>query len=145
MSIAYLKDEVVTVQLSKIANYIGSDIVDLVSLCYVSELDQLLIKDLKLPAGLTTYEYNITIEKTTQNMLVRVSLISESGVYGEYILPWSTENNIKVYNGSDAEVEKILSERHVSQVPVYSRDKGIVTWCVKSEDKITIGLGLMAE
>ena len=147
MSIASLKNEVITVQLSKISNYIGSDIVDLVSLCYISELDQLLIKNLTLPAGLTAYGYNMTIKKTTQGIFVRVSLISESEVYGEYTLPWSTESNIRVYNGSDAGVENyIQSERPylAPEVQVYSGDKGIVIWCVKIEDQITIGLGLMS-
>ena len=146
MSIASLKNEVITVQLSKIANYIGSDIVDLVSLCYISELDQMLIKTLTLPTGLTAYGYNMTIEKIGQSMLVRVYLISESEVYGEYILPWPTESNIRVYNDLDPEVENyIQSERPslILKLHVDDLDTGIMIWCVKLEDQITIGLGLM--
>jgi hypothetical protein len=147
MSIASLKNEVITVQLSKIANYIGSDIEDLVSLCYIGEQDQmLLIKNLTLPTGLTSFGYNMTIEKIGQNMLVRVYLISESEVYGEYILPWPTESNIRVYNGLDPEVENcIYSERPslTLKLDVDDLDTGIMIWCVKHEDQITIGLGLM--
>ncbi len=146
MSIASLKNEVITVQLSKIANYIGSDIVDLVSLCYISELNQMLIKNLTLPTGLTAYGYNMTIEKIGQSMLVRVYLISESLVYGEYILPWPTESNIRVYNGSDSEVKDYIhSERPslILKLHVDDLDTGIMIWCVKLEDQITIGLGLM--
>jgi len=75
MSIVSLKNEVITVQLSKIANYIGSDIEDLVSLCYISELKQMLIKNLTLPSGLTSYGYIMTIEKIGKSILVRVYLI----------------------------------------------------------------------
>ena len=146
ISIASLKNEVITVQLSKIANYIGSDIVDLVSLCYISELNQTLIKTLTLPTGLTAYGYNMTIEKIGQSMLVRVYLISESLVYGEYILPWPTESNIRVYNDLDPEVENYIhSERPslILKLHVDNLDMGIMIWCVKLEDQITIGLGLM--
>jgi hypothetical protein len=146
MSIASFKNEVITVQLSKIANYIGSDMVDLVSLCYISAEDQLLIKNITLPAGITAYQYNMAIEKTTQN-IVRVSLVSESYVYGDYALPWSTESSIIIYNGSNAEAKNyIQSERPYLNpvVGVYSGDKGIVIWCLKTENQITIGLGLMS-
>jgi len=146
MSIASLKNEVTTVQLSKIANYIGSNIEDLVSLCYISELNQMLIKNLTLPTGLTSYGYNMTIEKIGQSILVRVYLISESEVYGEYILPWPTESNIRVYNDLDPEVENyIQSERPslILKLHVDDLDTGIMIWCVKLEDQITIGLGLM--
>jgi hypothetical protein len=139
MSIASLKNEVVTVQLSKIANYIGSDIVDLVSLCYIGELDQLLIKNLTLPAGLTAYGYNMTVEKIGQNMVVRIYLISDSLVYGEYTLPWSTESNIEVYDGSGTYPDKLTPTFYVDNL-----DTGIVIWCTKIEDQITIGLGLMS-
>jgi hypothetical protein len=146
MSIASLKNEVITVQLSKIANYIGSDIVDLVSLCYISELDQMLIKNLTLPTGLTSYGYNMTIEKIGQSMLIRVYLVSESLVYGEYILPWPIESNIRVYNGLDSEVENYIQSERPSlllKLHVDNLDMGIMIWCVKLEDQITIGLGLM--
>ena len=146
MSIASLKNEVITVQLSKIANYIGSDIEDLVSLCYISELNQMLIKNLTLPTGLASYGYNMTIEKIGQSMLVRVYLISESEVYGEYILPWPTESNIRFYNGLDPEVENYTQSERPSlilKLHVDDLDTGIMIWCVKLEDQITIGLGLM--
>jgi hypothetical protein len=147
MSMASLKNEVITVQLSKIANYIGSNIEDLVSLCYISELDQMLIKNLTLPTGLTSYGFNMTIEKIGQSMLVRVYMISESSVYGEYILPWPTESNIRIYNGLDPEVENYIQSERPNLIPklqVDDLDTGIMIWCVKLEDKITIGLGLMS-
>jgi hypothetical protein len=142
MSIASLRNEVITVQLGRIANYVGSDIVDLVSLCYISELDQLVVKNLTLPAGLTAYGYDIAIEEMAQSFRVQAYLISESEVLGEYILPWSTESNIKVYNGSYAEVESDLYERYslIADTLVYSGDPRIGVWCVKTGDQITIGL-----
>jgi len=146
MSIASLKNEVITVQLSKIANYIGSDAVDLVSLCYISDLDQLLVKNLTLPSGLTAYGYNMTVERVGQSMLVRVYLISDTLVYGEYTLPWSTESSIEIYNGSYAEVEDYIQSERPSLTPTLHLDNldvGIVVWCAKIDDQITIGLGLM--
>jgi len=146
MSIASLKNEVITVQLSKIANYIGYDAVDLVSLCYISDLDQLLVKNLTLPSGLTAYGYNMTVERVGQSMLVRVYLISDTLVYGEYTLPWSTESSIEIYNGSYAEVEDYIQSERPSLTPTLHLDNldvGIVVWCAKIDDQITIGLGLM--
>jgi hypothetical protein len=148
MSISTLRREVIAVQLKGIANYISSDIVDLVSLCYISEINQTIIKSLNLPEGVTAYGYEITIEKTAQGMRVQTNLISESEVYGEYILPWSADSNIRIYNGSDEAVEnQIQSERpNLSpKVMVFSGETDIpVVWCVKIEDQITIGLGLLS-
>jgi len=144
ISINTLKNEAITVQLSKIANYIGSDIVDLVTLSHVSDLDQLLVKNLTLPAGITSYGYNMTIETIRQTMYVRVYLISDSLVYGEYALPWSTESSIKIYNGSDTKVESyIQTERHnlTPRLFLDNEDTGLVIWCAKIKDQITIGLG----
>jgi|GEM_PF-973874 len=146
MSISSLKNEVITVQLSKIADYIGSDTVDLVSLCYINDMDQMLVKNLTLPAGLTAYGYNMAVEKAGQSMFVRVYLISDSLVYGEYALPWSTESGIKVYNGSDAEVEGYIQSERPSLTPrlyVDNGDTGIVIWVAKIEDQVTVGLGIM--
>jgi len=145
-SIASLKNDVITVQLSKIAIHIGSDAVDLVSLCYISDLDQLLVKNPTLPAGLTAYGYNMTVERVGQSMLVRVYMISDSLVYGEYTLPWSTESSIAIYNGSDAVVENFVQSERPSLTPtlhVDNLDVGIVVWCAKINNQITIGLGLM--
>jgi hypothetical protein len=150
MSIASFKNEVITVQLSKIANYIGSDTVDLVSLCYISDENQTLIKKITLPAGLTAYGYNMTIEKIGQSMLVRVYLISDSDVYGEYTLPWSTESSIRNYNDLDAETKNETKNCIHTQfkrpyldpdAKVYSEDTDIMIWCLKTGDQITIGLG----
>ena len=139
MSINSFKNEVITVQLSKIANYIGSDTIDLVSLCYIDEGDQLLIKNLTLPAGLSAYGYNMTIEKIGESMLVRVYLISDSMVYGEYTLPWSTESSIKVYDGSGTYPVNLKPKLHVDNL-----DRGIAIWCIKTGDQITIGLRSMS-
>jgi hypothetical protein len=146
LSISSLRREVIAVQLGGIANYIGSDLVDLVSLCYVSETDQLVIKSLNFPEGVTAYGYEVTIENTAQGMRVQADLISESEVYGEYILPWSADSNIQIYyNGSD--VEGYIQSKGLNLDPetmVYSGETGIVVWCVKTENQVTIGLGLLS-
>jgi hypothetical protein len=147
MSIATLKNEAITVQLSKIANYIGSDMVDLVTLSCISDMNQLLVKNLTLPAGITSYGYNMTVETIGQTMFVRVYLFSDSLVYGEYALPWSTESSIQIYNGSETEVESYIQTERPSLTPRLFFDNsntGIVIWCAKIEDQITIGLGLMS-
>ncbi len=140
MSIAAFKNDIIVVQLSKIANYIGSDIVDLVSLCYLGDQDQFLIKNVTLPSGLTAYGYNITIEEIGQSLLVRVYLISDSYVYGEYALPWSTESNIEVYDGSGTYPSNLTPRFAVDNL-----EKGIVVWCQRAGDQITIGLGTRTE
>jgi hypothetical protein len=80
-------------------------------------------------------------------MFVRVYLFSDSLVYGEYALPWSTESSIQIYNGSETEVESYIQTERPSLTPRLFFDNsntGIVIWCAKIEDQITIGLGLMS-
>jgi hypothetical protein len=148
MSISSLRREVIAVQLRGIANYIGSDLVDLVSLCYMSETNQLVIKSLNFPAGLTAYGYEVTIENMAQSMRVQANLISEYEVYGEYILPWSADGTIRIYNGSDVEVENYIQSERPNLTPktmVFNGETGIVViWCAKIGDQITVGLGLMS-
>lgn len=149
MSISSLRREVIAVQLGGIANYVGSDLVDLVSLCYISEINQTIIKSLNFPEGITAYGYEVTLENTTNGMRVQANLISESEVYGEYILPWSADSNIRIYNGSDVNVENQIQSERPSlnpEVMVFNGETGIpVVWCVKIEDQITIGLGLLSD
>lgn len=147
-SVSSLKNEIISVQLGRIANYIGSDIIDLVSLCYTTNLDQLLIKQLNLPKGLTAYAYDLSLEKIGQSMVVRAYLISDSNIYGEFVLPFSIEGNIKLYNGSDSQIENFILSENPSLNPeleIYSRDANAVVWCAKIGGNITIGLGIIQE
>jgi hypothetical protein len=148
MSISALRSQVIAVQLGGIANYIGSDLVDLVSLCCISETDQLVIKSLNFPEGITAYGYEATLENTAQGIRVQANLISESEVYGEYILPWSADSHIRIYNGSDVEIENYIQSERPNlnpEVMVFNGETGtVVVWCVKIEDQITIGLGLLS-
>jgi hypothetical protein len=80
-------------------------------------------------------------------MRVQANLISESEVYGEYILPWSADSHIRIYNGSDVEIENYIQSERPNlnpKVMVFNGETGtVVVWCAKIEDQITIGLGLL--
>jgi len=123
---------------------------DLVSLCYISDEDQLLIKNITLPAGLTAYGYEMAIEKTGQSMRVRICLTTDSAVYGEYALPWSAESSIRNYDDLNA-TSKVETKNRIRtefkrsyldpDAKVYSEDRYIMIWCLKTGDQITVGLG----
>jgi hypothetical protein len=146
MSYSAFETRIVETQLEEVVNYISSNAIDLVSLCSLSNLDQLIMEELEVPERVNTNYYNITIERVkdpnTKEWLftVRAHLNSQPTILKESNLPWSAEGNLRVYNGTDP--LGITDSTLQPELIVSSNSANIVVWCLKNGEKTTIGLGL---
>lgn len=134
-----LQTEALAHQLQEVADYVSANLVDLVSLCFISPTDQLLIKGLEMPENIGTDLYIVTLTNTTnpitqENLLVvRAFFNSRPSIYKESLLPWST---VKMWNGT--EISGLQPSLSIS-----SGASNIVAWALKQGDEITVGLGVM--
>jgi len=142
LSYTSLQLQIIAVNLEKISNYVASNVMDMVSLCYMSGVNQVISKRLEIPARIGAYGYNITILQMTgeENFKVRAYLVSRPTIYGESTLPWSTSGMMKIYNGTDIGIENLSFDPKIS---VFSGSSNIVVWCLKRDNEILIGLGIM--
>jgi hypothetical protein len=146
LSFVSMKQEITSVQLEKVSKYFAANIVDLVSLSYMSETNQLIIKRLDIPNSLMGYGYAVEIFSTTEGITVKSSLLSISTVSGETALPWGSDAKIHVYNQTCTEVEQYIQAKQPSlnpDVEVFSSQFNIVAWCLKQDNEITIGVGTL--
>ncbi|MCK4953332.1 hypothetical protein KAS14_06070 [Candidatus Bathyarchaeota archaeon] len=144
-SISYssFKNRIIATQLEEVADYVSSNVIDLVSLCSLSNLDQLIIKELDIPEFVSeTYYYNVTLvqikDPNTQEWLfaIRTYPVSRPTIITESNLPWSANGNIMVYNGTDPIETTLQLKVTVSSLA------NVVAWCSKSDEKTSIGLGV---
>jgi hypothetical protein len=144
-SISYssFKNRIIATQLEEVADYVSSNVIDLVSLCSLSNLDQLIIKELDIPEVVSeTYYYNITLvqikDSNTQEWLfaIRTYPVSQPTIIKESNLPWVADGNIMVYNGTDPVETTLKLKVTVSSLA------NVVAWCSKSGEKISIGFGV---
>jgi hypothetical protein len=141
-----LKEEITIAQLEKVSNYFAADMVDLVSLCYTSTMDQLIIKKLDIPISLMGYGYGVTIFSTADRIIVTSSLTSVTSVTGYSSLPWAVDAKVHLYNQTDTEINQYIQTKQPSLTmydEVYSSEFNIVVWCLKLDNEITIGLGIL--
>jgi len=135
-----LQTETLAQQLQEAADYVSANLVDLVSLCFISPTDQILIKGLEMPENVGTNLYSVTIsEKTnpiTQEklLMVRAFFNSRPSIYRESLLPWST---VKIWNGT--EIPSLQPSLSIS-----SGTSNVVAWALKCGEEITVGLGVMS-
>ena len=89
-------------KLTETANYVSSNIVDLVSLCFMSGLDQNLTKLLELPPSIDDRLYTIEIVPYSDPVMgepiyiVRAFLTPTPSTYGQAELPWTTNSFFNV-------------------------------------------------
>ncbi|MEM3040964.1 MAG: hypothetical protein QXG97_02915 [Nitrososphaerota archaeon] len=142
ISYASLQFQVIALNLEKVSNYVASNVVDTISLCYMTETNQVIYKKLEIPAKIGVYGYNVTILQIAgeENFKVRSYLVSRPAIYGESTLPWSTSGLIGIYNGTDLGIDDLSFDPEIS---VSSGLSNIVVWCSKLGDDILIGLGIM--
>jgi len=138
-----LQRETLAMQLQEAADYVSSNLVDLVSLCFISPTDQLLIKTLEMPENIGVNVYTVTlVEKTNpvtheKLMIVKAHFDFRPSIYRESLLPWTT---IKIWNGTSigdlGRVEPKLS--------ISSSASNMVIWALRQAEEITVGLGVMS-
>ena len=140
LSYSSLQSEIMVSNLQEVADYVSSEIVDLVSLGSLSAEGQLLIKELQLPEKIGGHVYNLTITESGDTLKVQVYLRSDPSVFGESILPWLIGGYIQPFNGTGASIN---STRITPQTTISSISKNPVVWCMRNSGKITFGFGVM--
>jgi len=136
-----LQRETLATQLQEAADYVSSNLVDLVSLCFISPTDQVLIKTLEMPENIGINVYTVTlVEKTnpiTQEKLFVVKAFFDfrPSIYRESLLPWTT---IKIWNGTTIDDLGRVTPRF----SISSSLSNIAIWALKRGDEITVGLGV---
>jgi len=136
-----LRIEAISRQLQEAADYVASNIADLVSLCFINPIDQLVIKTLDLPEKIGEDYYSIIIVKPIVSdageeiILVKAYLNSNPYVYGEAILPFAM---INLWDGEESIDSSIVQPKRV----VSSSTPNSVIWALARNGTITIGLGV---
>jgi len=134
-----LQLEILACDLQDVSQHVSGEIVDLVSLCYLSTGDQLIFKELDIPKNINLEAYNVSIVSSQGLLKVVAQSIVRLSLYGESLLPWSADGNIGFYNGTDPGIN---DPRITPKVSVSSISENLIVWCLKKEDRITFGLGL---
>ena len=149
-----LNSEAYRAQLGQAADYIASNIVELVTLSHLVEDDMFLIKTLEMPTFIGERIYNISLiqraEKEGGQEYVSVYLfIDKLHIGASSELPWSINPNIQRYvNQSLQPPENLIMSRHqlsdagVSRSIISDSPAAIVVWCSKVDDVIVFGVGV---
>ncbi len=135
-----LQLEILAYNLQDVSQYVSGEIVDLVSLCYLSTEDQVIFKQLDIPQNISLEAYNLSIVSSQGLLKVIAQSIVRPSLYGESLLPWSADGKIGFYNGTDP---GITDTRITIKPRVSSVWKNLIVWCLKKGDRITFGLGQM--
>jgi hypothetical protein len=126
-----IEKEAVAFKLRDIANQVSSTIVDLVSLCFLSEVDQNLTKRIELPSGIDNNLYTIKIDTYTDFLIdetyyvIRTYLTSKPTIFEQSELPWTVNGLLNIDAGAST---------------VSNGSGKIVITCEKTGDIITLGL-----
>lgn len=93
-----VQSEVVVSKLTETASHVSFNIVDLVSLCFLSDADQNLTKTVGLPPSIYDNLYTIEIVPFSDLVMgetiyiVRAYLTLSPSTYGQSELPWTTDS-----------------------------------------------------
>jgi len=127
---ASYQTQLIASNLKDVADYVASNIVDLVSLCYLSHGDQNLNITIKIPTRIGNDIYTIRIfsfsdPNAEENLyIVRAYLTSNPSTYGQAELPWSSSEYVSVDPAASS---------------VSSSIGYLVIWCRKTDENIVIG------
>jgi hypothetical protein len=134
-----LQDRIALGQLDDVANVISLDSTELISLILLSEHDNLLVLDLKIPAEIHTAIYNVTLLRVVSgdetHLTVHVMLDQSS--YAQRALPWAASDQLRLYDGAPLTLAGVTPLRSV-----YSSTANAVLWCERRGTVVTIGLGV---
>jgi hypothetical protein len=149
-----LNSEAYRAQLGQAADYIASNIVELVTLSHLVEDDMFLIKTLEIPTFIGERLYNISLiqmaEKEGGQEYVSIYLFIEKLHIGASSdLPWAINQNIQRYVNQSIQhpvnlniSNHLLSDAGVSRTIVSDSPAAVVVWCSKVDDVIVFGLGV---
>lgn len=152
---ATLHSEAYRAQLGQVADYVASEIIDLVILSYLPEEDQFLVKDIEPQTFIGEKVYNISIITMTPGYgdteVIRVvTRIDALNIYSVSDMPWSINGSIQIYTGQEiTPPENVTLKRHLLSDAAVGRSAQIkgfasmVVWCYRAGENVTIGLGVV--
>jgi len=152
-----LHSEAYRAQLGQVADYVASNMIDLVTLIQLTEEDQFLVKDIEPTTFIGEKVYNISIitmfPSYGDTEVIRVvTRIDALNLYSVSDLPWSLNANIQIYTnqtivnpyeGVLTLSSHLLSDAVVARAAQIDGAASMVIWSSKSGGVITIGLGVM--
>ena len=140
-------------QLKQIAEYVGSNLIDIVTLSQTIPGDQFLSKTIEIPYSINENLYDLSLIKTPTSKVdvdvVRlISIIVKNNQYSIVDMPWSGEN-ILIYTNQTIPRPDILisssisSNAAASQAVIRKEPTKMIVWCLKTNNVIVIGFGVM--
>ena len=146
-----LSREAYRVQLGQVADYISSNIVDLVTLGQLTDRDQFLTKEIEIPRVIADKLYNISLLVMTpsygDNDVIRVLVrIDSLDIYASSDMPWSANSNIHICNNQTINNitvrSNLLSDAAASKAAQEKKPAKIVVCCLKTSENFAVGLGV---
>ena len=152
-----LHSEAYKAQLGQVADYIATNIIDLVTLCQLTEHDLFLVKDVEVHTFIGEKIYNISLITMTPSygdMEIKrvVAQIDALNIYATSDLPWSMNATVEIYTnqpivnpheGTLNLTSRVLSTSAVGRAAKIDGFASMVVWCSKTDGSIIIGLGVM--
>ena len=120
-------------ELNEVAEYIASNIIDMVSLANASLSDTLLL-EIDFPYEINGYGYSINITKESDHYIVITRTEHTSIVEGKAILPFSSQI---IYSSLNPGINGIEGKNGL-----YSGTRKALIWCKKVGTEIYFGFGV---
>ena len=148
-----LSQQTYRTQLKQIAEYVGSNLIDIVTLSQTIPGDQFLSKTIEIPYSINENLYDLSLIKTPTSKIdvdvVRlISIIVKNNQYSIVDMPWSGEN-LLIYTNQTIPRSDILisssisSNAAASQAVIRKEPTKMIVWCLKTNNVIVIGFGVM--
>ncbi|MBS7631388.1 hypothetical protein KEJ47_07435 [Candidatus Bathyarchaeota archaeon] len=149
-----LHEKAYEAQLNQVANYVASNLVDLVSLNQMISGDKCLVKTIEIPYSIGENLYNVSLIPMISsggdiNVIRVIAFIEKMNLYAMVDLPWSVDSSIMVYTNQTLPRSDIFPLNNIvsNKASADSRRTGkpvsMVVWSLKEGDRIVIGLGTL--
>lgn len=121
-------------ELNEVAEYIASNIIDMISLANASLSDTLLL-EIDFPYEINGYGYSINVTKEIDHYIVATRIEHTTIVEGKAILPFTSSQII--YSSLDPGIDGIEGKNGL-----HSGTKKALIWCKKIGTEIYFGFGV---
>lgn len=149
---ASLHQEAYEVQLKQIADYVASNLIDLVTLNEIIDEDACLIKTIGIPYSIGENLYNVSLITMTSSggdvrVIKVIAFIEKLNLYAMVDLPWSVDSRIVIYTNqtiprSDVyPANNIISSKASAESIRTGKPASMIVWSFKDGGQIVIGLG----
>jgi hypothetical protein len=145
-------------QLGQVADYISSNIIDLVVLSQLTKEEVFLVKKIKLPLYVGEHYYNISLIEmpstyTGEELFKVYTEIETEYIYSTSELPWAKSPALQIFSNqsistrydNDIELHTHVMSNGADRRAAETGDIcSLVIWCCKSENSTIVGLGVLS-